>query len=109
MQPTTTPSGANSRSSSVGSCRDAWARFAGLPLEHRQHPEIRNLMALCLEAAVLPLMRMGNRDAAVEMANHAIACDPGSYHPWTARGIATYPSEEAIRDFQKAVGLHDPT
>jgi tetratricopeptide (TPR) repeat protein len=90
-------------------CEQAWERYRRLPAKHQQHAETRNLMALCLQAGALTARHMDNRQMAAKHANSAISCDPTSSAPWTARGFVTYPSDEAVHDFHKAVSLGEPT
>src|SRR5206468_11638913 len=39
------------------------------------------------------------------VADEAIAFEPEAPGPWTARGILTYPGEQAVKDFRKAAAL----
>jgi tetratricopeptide (TPR) repeat protein len=84
--------------------------FARLPAGHQCHPEIKEVMGLGYEVAVLALHRSGNEQAAQKMCEAAIAFDPTSPGPWTIKGLITAArAEEAGTFFRKAVELGDRT
>ncbi len=84
--------------------------YARLPTGHQGHPEIKEVMGLGYEVAVLALHRSGDEQAAQKMCEAAIALNPTSPSPWTIKGLITAArAEEAGAFFRKAVELGDRT
>jgi tetratricopeptide (TPR) repeat protein len=85
--------------------RSAWESYQQLPTDHQGYSHLNQFMALGLEAASLGLMRSGDKVAAAEMANRAVAAAPAHPGTWTMRGVVTYPGPGAVADFREAVRL----
>jgi len=86
-------------------CSTAWQLFHEMPPQHQQHRDMRGFMTLCLGASVFGWTRLGEREKALEAANQSVEFHPSYYGAWTVRGLVTYPSPEAVRDFREAIGL----
>ena len=56
-------------------------------------------------AGIMGLSRSGSLQEALAFCREAMTAAPLSPIPFVARGIATYPSEEAIADFERAITL----
>jgi tetratricopeptide (TPR) repeat protein len=88
-------------------CSMAWRLFGEMATQHQQNLDMRELMTHCLEAAVFGWLRLHNHEEAVLAANRAVEFNSSSSGAWIARGIVTYPSGKAVRDFLQAVKLEE--
>lgn len=87
---------------------EGWRVFKALPLSKQQHPEMRSIMSICIDAAMMAYMRLGRDTQARAVVEEVIALEPNAPGPLTARGMLTYPSDKAVNDFRIAACLPSP-
>lgn len=83
----------------------ARSAYAELTPEERDDLDVQLFLSLCFDAALVALMQLGEFERAVAVAGEAIAHMPDAPLPPTARGVLTYPSAAAVRDFRSATRL----
>lgn len=84
------------------------AAYERLPDTRRQHHEMRTITAVCFAAASHAALRLGDDVVTRSVIERSIRFAPDAPGPLTARGMMTYPSQEAVNDFRKAAALPAP-
>jgi tetratricopeptide (TPR) repeat protein len=87
---------------------EGWQAFVALPENKRNHPEMRSIASISFDTASMALMRLGERDWLLRLVEQVLLLDPGTPGPLTVRGMLTYPSAAAVKDFQQAAVLPNP-
>jgi tetratricopeptide (TPR) repeat protein len=85
--------------------QDAWQSYKTLPIDEANNQELSKIMHLALIAGAISLFRQGDHKRARELCDDAIEHGHDIPAIRTERGIVTYPSDESIADFQKAIEL----
>jgi tetratricopeptide (TPR) repeat protein len=93
----------------LGHLNRARAGFSRLSPRLQQDTDLRDIMALALEAVGLALGRFGDRDQGVALCDAAIAFQPRLGSVRTTRGMIRYPAPDSLEDFRKAIELGDST
>jgi tetratricopeptide (TPR) repeat protein len=86
-------------------CAKALELFDELPAQEKDRQELRNFMAHCLELAASSRVRLGDKAGAILAATKAVEFSPSFGPIYVMRGLLTFPSEEAMQDFRKAIQL----
>ncbi|HYH67258.1 MAG TPA: hypothetical protein VD866_21355 [Urbifossiella sp.] len=82
--------------------------FEALPPGGRNHPELRAIVSVAVDAALMASMRLGEKGRARGYAERVMRLDPDSPGPLTVRGMLDYPSAAAVADFERAAALANP-
>ncbi|MDY3557086.1 hypothetical protein R5W24_006273 [Gemmata sp. JC717] len=84
------------------------AGYEKLPSERQQDPEMQTITAVCFSAASHAALRLGDDVVTRSVVDRSIRFAPHAPGPLTARGVMSYPSQEAVDDFRKAAALPNP-
>ncbi|HEX4611985.1 MAG TPA: hypothetical protein VH092_27560, partial [Urbifossiella sp.] len=87
---------------------EGWRAYLTLPPATRLRPVMRHLVTVGFGAAAVALRRLGERDRLRILVDEVTRREVDSPAALTARGMLTYPSQEAVADFERAAALPNP-
>ena len=84
---------------------EAWQQFRELPERIQREPDVREVMELAFDRAAMGLLRLGEKDRALRVAEDGVRFAPNRPALWTVKGFIEYPSAVGLKSFQKAADM----